>query len=153
MSHHQGVELFTSSKGTSNDCRPPLPPFTHETALQKVKSAEDAWNTRNPERVVLAYTPDSKWRNRDEFFAGRDEIKAFLQRKWAKELDYKLMKELWCFENNRISVRFEYEWHDRQGQWYRTHGNEHWQFDKNGLMEIRDCSANDYPIKEKDRRF
>jgi hypothetical protein len=115
--------------------------------------AEDAWNTRDPERVALAYTVDSEWRNRDEFFRGRDAIVAFLRRKWAKELDYRLMKELWCFHENRISVRFEYEWHDPQGQWYRSHGNEHWEFDAQGLMRRRDASINDVRIDEAARRY
>ena len=130
-----------------------MPPFTEETARIKVKKAEDAWNTRDPDRVALAYTEDSVWRNRDEFFQGREAIRAFLRRKWAKELDYRLMKELWCYQGNRISVRFEYEWHDAQGQWFRTHGNEHWEFDEEGLMRRRDMSANDYPIEETDRRY
>jgi nuclear transport factor 2 (NTF2) superfamily protein len=129
------------------------PPFTQETALLKVKMAEAAWNTRDPQRVSLAYTPDSVWRNRDEFFQGRDAIVAFLKRKWAKELDYRLMKELWCFAANRISVRFEYEWHDAAGQWYRSHGNEHWEFDDSGLMKRRDASINDVKIAEEDRRY
>ena len=129
------------------------PPFTEETARAKVKAAEDAWNTRDPERVALAYTVDSEWRNRDEFFTGRDAIKEFLTRKWKKELDYRLMKELWTYTGNRISVRFEYEWHDAAGQWYRTHGNEHWEFDEEGLMRRRDMSANDIPIEEDERRY
>jgi len=129
------------------------PPFTLETALAKVKAAESAWNSRDPEIVAQAYSPDSEWRNRTEFFKGRDAIKAFLRRKWEKELDYRLMKELWCFNGNRISVRFEYEWHDSNRQWYRTHGNEHWEFDDDGLMRRRDMSANDYPIAESDRRY
>jgi len=129
------------------------PPFTRETALAKVKLAEDAWNTRNPEKVSMAYSVNSEWRNRSEFFTGRQAIKEFLTRKWQKELDYKLMKELWCYTDNRISVRFEYEWRDIAGQWYRTHGNEHWEFDEEGLMRRRDMSANDYPIEEKDRRY
>ena len=129
------------------------PPFTEETARAKVKAAEDAWNTRDPERVALAYTVDSVWRNRDEFFTGRDAIKEFLTRKWKKELDYRLMKELWAYTGNRISVRFEYEWHDEAGQWYRTHGNEHWEFDEEGLMGRRDMSANDIPIEESARRY
>ncbi|HCF29404.1 MAG TPA: DUF1348 domain-containing protein [Cyanobacteria bacterium UBA11049] len=129
------------------------PPFTEDTARAKVKAAQDAWNTRNPEQVALAYTEDSEWRNRDEFFTGREAIKEFLYRKWAKELDYRLMKELWCFTNNRISVRFEYEWHDETGQWYRSHGNEHWEFDESGLMRQRDASINDYPIQESERRY
>ena len=128
------------------------PPFTHDTALAKVKAAEDAWNTRDPERVALAYTEDSEWRNRSEFFRGREAIKAFLRRKWSLELDYRLMKELWAFTGNRISVRFEYEWHDAAGQWFRTHGNEHWEFDESGLMRRRDMSANDVPIAERERR-
>ncbi len=133
--------------------KPPLPPFTEETARAKVKAAEDAWNTRDPEVVARAYTEDSQWRNRDEFFTGREAIKEFLSRKWAKELDYKLMKELWAYTGNHISVRFEYEWHDYSGQWYRTHGNEHWEFDENGLMRRRDMSANDIPIDESERRL
>ncbi len=135
------------------DVRPPVPPFTEETARAKVKAAENAWNSRDPEVVAKAYTEDSEWRNRDEFFTGREAIKEFLTRKWAKELDYKLMKELWAYSGNHISVRFEYEWHDASGQWYRTHGNEHWEFDENGLMRRRDMSANDIPIEESDRRL
>ena len=129
------------------------PPFTEETARAKVQAAEDGWNSRDPERVALAYTVDSVWRNRDEFFTGRDAIKKFLTRKWKKELDYRLMKELWTYTDNRISVRFEYEWHDETGQWYRTHGNEHWEFDEEGLMRRRDMSANDIPIEESERRY
>jgi len=134
------------------DVRPPVPPFTRETAQQKVKAAEDAWNTCDPERVALAYTIDSKWRNRDEFFEGREAITEFLRRKWLRELDYRLQKELWCFTDNRISVRFEYESRDADGQWWRSHGNEHWEFDENGLMRRRDASINDYKIKENERR-
>jgi nuclear transport factor 2 (NTF2) superfamily protein len=129
------------------------PPFTVETAQAKVKAAEAAWNTRDPERVALAYTEDSRWRNRDEFLQGREEIVRFLQRKWARELGYRLMKELWAFTGNRISVRFEYEWHDADGQWYRSHGNEHWEFAENGLMRRRDASINDYTIAASDRRL
>ena len=129
------------------------PPFTAETARAKVKMAENAWNTRDPERVALAYTEDSDWRNRDEFFRGRPAIIAFLQRKWAKELDYRLMKELWCFTADRISVRFEYEWHDAAGQWFRSHGNENWEFAQNGLMQRRYASINDQPIAESERKF
>ncbi|MGA7763928.1 MAG: nuclear transport factor 2 family protein [Candidatus Binataceae bacterium] len=129
------------------------PPFTLETARAKVKAAENAWNSCDPEIVAQAYTEDSDWRNRTEFFKGREAIKSFLKRKWEKELDYRLMKELWCFTGNRISVRFEYEWHDANGQWYRTHGNEHWEFDAEGLMRRRDMSANDYAIREADRRY
>jgi nuclear transport factor 2 (NTF2) superfamily protein len=135
------------------ETKPPLPPFTQETATIKVKAAEDAWNTRNPERVALAYTPDSEWRNRTEFFKGRDAIIEFLRRKWNKELDYRLRKELWCFMDNRIGVRFEYEWHDDSGQWYRSYGNEMWEFAPNGLMQRRYASINDLPIAEADRKF
>lgn len=131
-----------------------IPPFTLDTALAKVKKAEDAWNSMDPERVALAYSINSEWRNRDEFFTGREAIKNFLKRKWMLELDYKLMKELWAFSGNRISVRFEYEWrHAYNGKWYRTHGNEHWEFDKEGLMQRRDMSANDIPITEAERRY
>ncbi len=130
------------------------PPFTEETARAKVQAAEAVWNSRDPERVALAYTVDSQWRNRAEFFTGREAIKAFLRRKWAKELDYKLMKELWAYTANRISVRFEYEWRDADtGQWFRTHGNEHWEFDDDGLMSRRDMSANDIPIGESERHL
>jgi uncharacterized protein len=135
------------------DVRPPVPPFIEETARQKVQAAEDAWNTRDPERVTLAYTPDSSWRNRDEFFEGREAIAEFLRRKWERELDYRLRKELWCFSGNRISVRFEYESRDADGQWWRSHGNEHWEFDENGLMSRRDASINDYKIAEHERRI
>lgn len=130
------------------------PPFTETTARAKVQAAQDAWNTRDPEIVAKAYTEDSQWRNRTEFFTGREEIKAFLARKWAKELDYHLMKEMWCYSDNRISVRFEYEWRDADtNQWMRTHGNEHWEFNAEGLMQKRDMSANDYPIEESERRY
>jgi uncharacterized protein len=129
------------------------PPFTRESALLKVKMAENAWNTRDPERVALAYTEDSEWRNRAEFFHGRNAIKAFLHRKWEKELDYRLMKELWAFTDNRISVRFEYEWRDDTGQWYRAHGNEHWEFRDDGLMARRDASINDVPIEASELRY
>ena len=138
----------------TDEPRPPLPPFTAETARQKVQAAEDAWNTREPERVALAYTRDSQWRNRDEFFEGRDAIVDFLRRKWSRELDYRLKKELWCFHDNRISVRFEYESHDPSGQWWRSFGNEMWEFDReNGLMRRRFASINDYRIDESDRRI
>jgi nuclear transport factor 2 (NTF2) superfamily protein len=130
-----------------------LPPFTLETARQKVQAAEDAWNTCDPERVASAYTEDSQWRNRDEFFQGRDAIVGFLRRKWAREQNYRLRKELWAFTDNRISVRFEYECHDDDGQWWRSHGNEHWEFDKNGFMRRRDASINDYRIEEHQRRI
>ena len=132
---------------------PIRPPFTLETALAKVKAAQDAWNTRNPEIVAQGYSEDSQWRNRTEFLTGHEAIKEFLRRKWAQELDYRLKKELWCFTGNRISVRFEYEWRDAQGNWYRTHGNEHWEFNDDGLMRRRDMSANDYPIAESARRY
>lgn len=132
--------------------KPPLPPFTRESALAKVKAAENAWNSRNPEVVALAYTKDSEWRNRTEFFKGRDAIKEFLTRKWAQELDYQLMKELWAYTDDHIAVRFEYEWRNEAGEWFRTHGNELWEFEENGLMRRRDMSANDVPIKESERR-
>ena len=133
--------------------RPPLPPFTRETATQKVRMAEDAWNSRDPEKVSLAYTVDSRWRNRSEFVNGRQEIVAFLRRKWTKELDYRLIKELWAFEGNRIAVRFAYEWHDDSGNWFRSYGNENWEFDENGLMRLRFASINDLPIQETERKY
>jgi len=133
--------------------RPPLPPFTRETAAQKVRLAEDAWNTRDPEKVAQAYTLDSRWRNRAEFLHGREEIVAFLTRKWARELDYRLIKELWAFEGRRIAVRFAYEWHDDSGNWFRSYGNENWEFDDEGLMRLRLASINDLPIKESDRKY
>lgn len=133
--------------------RSPLPPFTLETAIQKVRLAEDAWNTRDPARVVLAYTEDSRWRNRGEFLQGRPEIERFLVRKWQRELDYRLIKELWTFAGNRIAVRFAYEWHDDSGNWYRSYGNENWEFDEAGLMRRRIASINDAPIRESDRAY
>jgi nuclear transport factor 2 (NTF2) superfamily protein len=133
--------------------RPPLPPFTEESARVKVQAAEDAWNSCDPDRVALAYTEDSQWRNRDEFFEGRDAIREFLGRKWEREQGYRLKKELWSFNGNRISVRFEYESRDPYGQWWRSHGNEHWEFDEHGLMRRRDASINDYRIEESDRRI
>ena len=133
--------------------RPPLPPFTRETAAQKARMAEDACNSRDPDRVALAYTEDSVWRNRSEFFRGRDAIRAFLARKWAKELDYRLIKDLWAFDANRIAVRFQYEWHDADGQWHRSYGNEQWEFDAHGLMRRREASINDVEITESERRF
>jgi nuclear transport factor 2 (NTF2) superfamily protein len=134
--------------------RPPLPPFDAASAVTKVQAAEDAWNSRDPARVAQAYSTDSKWRNRDEHFDGREAIEAFLTRKWAKELHYRLMKELWAYTGNRISVRFEYEWqHAKSGQWFRTHGNEHWEFDEDGYMTRRDMSANDIPIDAGERRI
>ncbi len=137
----------------TNEVKPPLPPFTRETAMQKVRMAEDGWNSRDPQRVSLVYTPDSQWRNRAEFLTGREQIVAFLTRKWARELEYRLIKELWAHDHNRIAVRFAYEWHDDSGQWYRSYGNENWQFDANGLMELRYASINDLPIKETERKF
>ena len=133
--------------------RPPLPPFTQETAIQKVRMAEDSWNSRDPEKVALAYTVDSRWRNRAEFVNGRQAIVAFLTRKWAKELDYRLIKELWAFTENRIAVRFAYEWHDDSGNWYRSYGNENWQFNDVGLMQLRLACINDLPTKESDRKY
>jgi nuclear transport factor 2 (NTF2) superfamily protein len=133
--------------------RAPVPPFTEDTARQKVKAAEDAWNTRDAAKVAGAYTEDSEWRNRDEFFVGREAIEAFLTRKWERELDYRLRKELWAFTESRISVRFEYESRDPDGQWWRSHGNEHWEFDAEGYMRRRDASINDYPIEETERRI
>jgi nuclear transport factor 2 (NTF2) superfamily protein len=133
--------------------RPPLPPFTRETALQKVRMAEDAWNTRDPARVALSYTVDTRWRNRAEFPQGREQVQAFLQRKWARELDYRLIKELWAFEGNRIAVRFAYEWHDDSGQWFRSYGNENWAFSEAGLMAVRHASINDLAIAEADRLY
>jgi nuclear transport factor 2 (NTF2) superfamily protein len=133
--------------------RPPLPPFTLETAVQKVRLAEDAWNSRDPERVSLAYTLDSRWRNRAEFIAGREEIVGFLSRKWARELDYRLIKELWAFGGNRIAVRFAYEYRDDSGNWFRAYGNENWEFDAEGLMAVRHASINDLPIAPGERKF
>ena len=133
--------------------RPPLPPFTFETAVQKARMAEDAWNSRDPERVALAYTEDSRWRNRGEFVRGRAEIVAFLRRKWTRELDYRLIKELWAFHQNRIAVRFQYEWRDDSGHWFRSYGNEQWEFDDSGLMRRREASINDVPIAVADRKF
>ncbi len=133
--------------------RPPLPPFNEETAAQKARLAEDAWNSRDPARVALAYTPESRWRNRAEFIQGRDRIEAFLKRKWARELDYRLIKEVWAFRENRIAVRFAYEWHDDSGNWFRSYGNENWEFDEHGLMSLRIASINDLPIAESDRKY
>ena len=133
--------------------RPPLPPFNADTAAQKVRMAEDGWNTRDPARVALAYTTDSRWRNRVEFLQGRDTIEAFLVRKWSRELDYRLIKELWAFAGNRIAARFAYEWHDAGGQWFRSYGNENWEFNSEGLMERRFASINDLAITEHDRKF
>ena len=135
------------------ESRPPLPPFTFETAVQKVRAAEDGWNNRDPQKVSMAYTAQSKWRNRAEFVTGRDQIVGLLSRKWERELDYRLIKEIWAFSANRIAVRFAYEWHDDAGNWFRSYGNENWEFDANGLMDVRHASINDLPIKEADRKF
>ncbi|CAM9597962.1 unnamed protein product [Discosporangium mesarthrocarpum] len=141
---------WTNNEG---ELRHPLPPFTAETALKKVKAAEDAWNTCDPVRVAGAYSPDTVWRNRSEIFMGREAVQEFLTRKWSKENGYRLKKHLWSFEGNRISVRFEYEWHDEEGKWYRTHGNEQWEFDDKGFMRWRDMSGNDVPILESEKRL
>ena len=133
--------------------RPPLPPFDAETAMQKVRMAENAWNMRDPARVALAYSADSRWRNRAEFFSGRDAIQAFLVRKWNRELDYRLIKELWAFAGNRIAVRFAYEWRDDSGHWFRSYGNENWEFDEHGLMRVRLASINDLPMPESERKY
>ena len=135
------------------ESRPPLPPFTAESATQKVRMAEDAWNSRDPDRVVLVYTQDTRWRNRAEFPVGREEVRRFLQRKWAKELDYRLIKELWTCAGNRIAVRFAYEWHDDSGHWYRSYGNENWEFNEQGFMMRRFASINDLPIRPEERKF
>jgi len=137
----------------SIESRPPYPPFTKESAIQKVRIAEDAWNSRDPQRVSLAYSEDSRWRNRSEFINGREDIVAFLTRKWSKELDYRLIKELWCYDENRIAVRFAYEWHNDLGNWFRSYGNENWEFNEQGLMVRRYASINDVPIKEEERKF
>ncbi|WP_313818357.1 nuclear transport factor 2 family protein [Cupriavidus sp.] len=138
---------------TQAESRPPFPPFTRESAAQKVRGAEDGWNSRDPARVALAYTVNSQWRNRAEFVTGRAAIEAFLSRKWQKELDYRLIKELWAHDGNRIAVRFAYEWHDDSGNWYRSYGNENWEFDENGLMQRRFACINDAPMREADRKF
>jgi nuclear transport factor 2 (NTF2) superfamily protein len=138
---------------TTGETRPPLPPFTRETALKKVRAAEDGWNSRNPAKVSLAYTEDSWWRNRAEFFQGRAAIVAFLTRKWARELDYRLIKELWAFTDDRIAVRFAYEWRDDSGHWFRSYGNENWAFDERGLMHHRHASINDLPISAAERKY
>ena len=135
------------------ESRPPLPPFTFETAVHKVRAAEDGWNNRDPQKVSMAYTAGSQWRNRAEFVTGRDEIAALLTRKWNRELDYRLIKEIWAFSSHRIAVRFAYEWHDDAGNWFRSYGNENWEFDDNGLMAVRHASINDLPIKAEDRKY
>jgi nuclear transport factor 2 (NTF2) superfamily protein len=146
-------EVDMTDREKTVETRPPLPPFTRETAALKVRLAEDGWNSRSPEKVALAYTVDSQWRNRAEFANGRQEIVAFLTRKWARELDYRLIKGLWAFDGNRIAVRFAYEWHDDSGSWFRSYGNENWEFDEHGLMRRRFASINDLPIKESDRKY
>jgi nuclear transport factor 2 (NTF2) superfamily protein len=138
---------------TGIERRPPLPPFTRDTAIQKTRLAEDAWNSRDPEKVALAYSVDSRWRNRSEFVTGRRDIVAFLNRKWERELEYRLIKELWAFDGNHLAVRFAYEWHDDSGNWFRSYGNENWEFDENGLMRRRHASINDLAIAESDRKF
>ena len=138
---------------SAQESRPPFPPFTCETAIQKVRAAEDGWNNRDPQKVSLAYTVDSEWRNRNEFLTGRDQIVEFLSRKWANEQEYRLIKELWAFEGNRIAVRFAYEWHNQAGQWFRSYGNENWEFDEQGLMQKRYASINDLAITESERKF
>jgi len=135
------------------ETKPPLPPFTPESAAQKVRMAEDAWNSRDPNRVVLVYTEDTRWRNRAEFPVGREEVRRFLERKWARELDYRLIKELWASAGNRIAVRFAYEWHDDSGHWYRSYGNENWEFNEHGLMTRRFASINDLPLRAEERKF
>ena len=149
----QKMQLVDPAVPVGGSTRPPLPPFTRESAVQKVRLAEDGWNSRDQEKVALAYTIDSRWRNRAEFVNGRQEIIAFLKRKWSKELDYRLIKELWAHDGNRIAVRFAYESHDDSGNWFRSYGNENWEFDEQGLMRLRLACINDLPIKEADRKF
>lgn len=153
MTAPAGTEHCDNDWSATLDPRPPLPPFTAETAAEKVQAAEHAWNTRDPERVAGAYTLDTQWRNRSELLQGRDEVIAFLRRKWGRELDYVLRKSLWAFAGNRIAVRFQYEWHDADGQWFRSYGNENWQFDDLGYMARREASINDVPIDESQRRI
>jgi nuclear transport factor 2 (NTF2) superfamily protein len=145
--------VHAQAAGDRSMSRPPFPPFTAETAAQKARMAEDAWNTRDPARVALAYTTDSRWRNRAEFLEGRAAIEAFLTRKWNRELDYRLIKEVWTFRDNRIAVRFAYEWHDDSGNWFRSYGNENWEFDEHGLMRLRIASINDLPIAASERKY
>lgn len=147
------MERYYTMKTTYEIDRPPVPPFNLETARQKVRMAENAWNTRDPEKVVLAYATDSVWRNRSEFFEGREKIREFLERKWNREIEYRLIKELWAFHENRIAVRFQYEWRDYSAQWYRAYGNEQWEFNKNGLMRRREASINDLRIQPEERKF
>jgi nuclear transport factor 2 (NTF2) superfamily protein len=145
--------MTTEAAPPAPGTRPPLPPFTRESAILKVRGAEDGWNSRDPQRVSLVYTEDSRWRNRAEFITGRADIVRFLERKWARELDYRLIKELWAFTDDRIAVRFAYEWHDDSGNWFRSYGNENWEFDARGLMRARHASINDLPIATQDRKF
>ena len=144
---------MSTPQSPADETRPPVPPFTQETAAKKVRMAEDAWNTRDPDRVVQVYTEDTRWRNRAEFPVGREQVRQFLQRKWARELDYRLIKELWACAGDRIAVRFAYEWHDDSGQWFRSYGNENWEFDEHGFMRKRHASINDLPITESARKF
>jgi nuclear transport factor 2 (NTF2) superfamily protein len=153
MSDQNAGGAASKAQASAEAARPPLPPFSRESAIQKVRLAEDAWNSRDAEKVALAYTVDSRWRNRAEFVNGRQEIIAFLKRKWTKELDYRLIKELWAFEGNRIAVRFAYESHDDSGNWFRSYGNENWEFEENGLMRLRFACINDLPIKEAERKY
>jgi nuclear transport factor 2 (NTF2) superfamily protein len=153
MNNLTGSATEPNSQTLISSARPPVPPFTRETAIQKVRQAEDGWNSRDPAKVALAYTLDSYWRNRSEFPRGRPAIVAFLERKWAKELEYRLIKELWAFDGNRIAVRFAYEWHNDAGNWYRSYGNENWEFDANGLMRVRHASINDLSIEESERKY
>ena len=153
MQAGESVPIYAMPDQTDEPPRPPLPPFEAKSAAQKVRAAEDAWNTRDPHRVSLAYTPNSVWRNRAEFVIGREAIVQFLTRKWSKELDYRLIKELWAFDGNRIAVRFAYEWHDDSSNWFRSYGNENWEFDENGYMRLRFASINDLPIRENERKY
>jgi nuclear transport factor 2 (NTF2) superfamily protein len=150
---HRVRHFLRIEKGLEMSARPPLPPFTRETAIQKVRMAEDGWNSRDPEKIALAYTTDTRWRNRAEFVTGREEVIAFLRRKWTRELEYRLIKELWSFDGNRIAVRFAYEWRDDSGNWSRSYGNENWEFADDGLMRVRHASINDLPIRESERKF
>lgn len=157
IAHAPGVSLprpaLTPKQEIRKMTRPPVPPFTEETAIIKVRAAEDGWNSRDPAKVALAYTPDSQWRNRSKFIKGQAEIETFLTKKWQRELDYRLIKEIWTFAGNRIAVRFAYEYHDTNNSWFRSYGNENWEFDNSGLMRVRIASINDLPIKEEDRKF
>ena len=153
IAYHTNSMTVTNEQKFSIPSRPPLPPFTRETAVQKVRLAEDSWNTRDPEKVALAYTLDSRWRNRSEFVTGRAGIVEFLKRKWTKELEYRLIKELWAFTGNRIAVRFAYEWRDHSGNWFRSYGNENWEYDEHGFNAIRHASINDLAIQERDRKY